>query len=249
VGVTSTTPGLPVSSLYIEPEKATDTEVGVKTSWFKRRLTVNGNLFWTDVDDYQATLLVQDSGGIFQQLLSNIGKVRTRGVELEVTAIPVRDVTLRLASSYNDAVYRSYTNAPCSAEQLEITPTNCVQDLSGQQIVGAPKWIVNPGIDYGHRLPGDLKGTASANYAWRSSYFGSADNSELARIGAYGVLNLRYGVTGVVGANTWNASIWANNALDKHYVVGGLTAAPTLRNYSLYPGSPRIYGATVRFEF
>lgn len=248
-GTTSTSGGLGVESLYIRPEKATDAELGFKTSWLNRKLILNGNLFWTDVEDYQATLLEQDASGTFQQVLSNIGKVRTRGVETELTAVPAKGTTLRLSASYNDAVYRSYKDAPCSAELLAVTPTNCVQDLSGQQVVGAPKWIVNPSIEYGHNLPGDLRGNAGAAYAWRSKFYGSADNSQYAEVASFGLLNLRYAVTGALGAGIWTASLWANNALDKHYLVGGLTAAPTLRAYTLYPGSPRIVGLTLRVEF
>jgi outer membrane receptor protein involved in Fe transport len=42
--------------------------------------------------------------------------------------------------------------------------------------------------------------------------------------------------------------LWANNALDKRYLVGGLSGA-TFRAYSLFPGTPRFWGATVRVEF
>jgi iron complex outermembrane receptor protein len=193
--------------------------------------------------------LQQDAGGNFQQVLSNIGKVRSRGVEAELTAVPVKSTTLRLAASYNDAFYESYTNAPCSAELLVATPSNCVQDLSGQQVVGAPKWVINPSVDYSHNLPAGLRGAANIAYAWRSSFFGSADNSRYAEVPSFGVLNLRYGVTGALGDKAWTLSAWANNALDKHYVVGGLTAAPALRAYSLYPGAPRIVGLTLRVDF
>ena len=40
------------------------------------------NLFLADVKDYQATQLAEVSTGVFVQVLSNIGKVRSRGVEL-----------------------------------------------------------------------------------------------------------------------------------------------------------------------
>src|SRR5258708_25946318 len=43
--------------------------------------------------------------------LSNIGEVRTRGIETEVTAKPVDWLAFDLNASYNDAVYTSYANA------------------------------------------------------------------------------------------------------------------------------------------
>ena len=80
--------GLDTSSLYIEPETATDAELGVKSTLFDRRVVFNVNLFWTRVKDYQATQLIETTIGVFQQALSNIGKVRTQGVETQLSAVP-----------------------------------------------------------------------------------------------------------------------------------------------------------------
>jgi len=69
--------------------------------------------------------------------------------------------------------------------------TNC--DLTGQQVVGAPKWVVNPDISVNHSVGAGLNRYALAGYAWRSSFFGTSDNSEYALVKAYGLVNLRLG--------------------------------------------------------
>ncbi|MDB6088226.1 MAG: fyuA 1, partial [Gammaproteobacteria bacterium] len=138
--------GFPLSSLYVKPETANDAELGIKSTLLNRRLLLNANLFWTNVRDYQATLLESPTnGGPLQQILSNIGKVRTRGVEADISSAPIGGLLLKLAGSYNEAVYLSYPNAPCSAEQLAplLVPGQKVCDLTGQALVGAPKWIAN----------------------------------------------------------------------------------------------------------
>jgi iron complex outermembrane receptor protein len=238
--------GLTSASLYVSPETANDYELGVKSTLFEQRLLANLNLFWTDVKDYQATQLEQTTPGVFVTTLANIGRVRTRGVETEVTAKPVDWLALDLNASYNDAVYTSYANAPCSVESAAAGKVSC--NLSGQQVVGAPRWVVNPDINVNHSLGGGLSGYALAGYAWRSSFFGTSDNSEYARVPAYGLLNLRAGVRGDLGSNKWDFSIYADNALDKRYLVGGLSTA-TFKAYSLFPGAPRFWGATIRLEF
>jgi iron complex outermembrane recepter protein len=242
------------SSLYVKPEVADDAEVGIKSTWLEHRVTANANLFWTQVKDYQATLLESvDNTNSFVQVLSNVGKVRTRGVESEISAVPVEDLTLRLSASLDDATYLSYPNAPCPAEAL--APTNAAQgaiicNLSGRPLVGAPKWTVNPGISYAQRTVADLTGTAEADYSWRSKQYGSADDSEYAQIASYGVLNVRYGISGDVGSDKrWNLSVWSNNVLDKHYVTGGVVVASSLYNYYLFPGLPRTYGLTLHVKF
>ena len=107
---------------------------------------------------------------------------------------------------------------------------------------------MNPDISVDHSLGVGLEGYALAGYSWRSSFFGTSDNSEYGRVNAYGLVNLRAGVRGDLGSNKWDVSVWANNALDKRYLVGGLSGA-MFRAYSLFPGTPRFWGATFRVEF
>jgi iron complex outermembrane receptor protein len=158
---------------------------------------------------------------------------------------------LKLSGSYNDAVYMSYHDAPCSAEQLAplLVPGQKVCDLTGQALVGAPKWIVSPSVSHTHTLFAGIAGTAFASYSWRSWFYGSADNSRYALVPDYGLLNLRYTVQGRGGSAPWSLSIWSNNVLDKRYVIGGLVASGRLYNYSETPGFPRTVGATLNVSF
>lgn len=244
---------LGTQSLFVSPEIADDAELGVKSTWLQHRLTANANLFWTQVKDYQATLLEPvGNTNTFVQVLTNIGKVRTRGVESEISAIPVDDLTLRLSASYDNATYLSYDDAPCSAEAL--APTNSAQgvilcNLSGKPLVGAPTWIVDPGISWSRHVFGSLIGNAEADYSWRSKQYGSADDSRFAQIASYGVLNLRLRLSGDLrGDKSWGVDIWSNNLLDKRYVTGGVTVASSLYDYYLYPGLPRTYGLSVHVK-
>lgn len=241
------TAGLTTDSLYVDPEKALDYELGFKSDWLGRHLQLNANLFWVDVTDYQATQLIETSPGVFTQNLSNIGKVRSKGVEAEFQARPLEGLTFSVNGSYNDAKYRSYANAPCSAESLAAGLRVC--DLSGEGVVGAPKWIASAATQFEHALTERLSGFAGAEYSWRSSFYGSADNSELARVKSFGILNLRAGVTGDWGDRQWTLSVWAKNLTDEVYTLGGLSTASGTLQYAQYPGNPRAIGATVRVDF
>jgi iron complex outermembrane recepter protein len=237
---------LPVTSLYVSPETANDYELGLKSTWLDQHLLVNANLFWTQVHDYQATQLEQSSPGVFVQTLTNIGGVRTRGVETELTAKAAEGVAFDLNASYNEAVYTSYENAPCSVEASLAGEKVC--NLTGQQVVGAPRWIVNPDLRLEQAVAGGVTTYGIIGYSWRSSFFGTFDNSEYAVVKSYGLLNLRAGLKGDLGHARWDASVWVNNATDKRYFIGGLTGA-TFNAYSLFPGDPRFWGATIRLEF
>ena len=244
-------PGLDVSSLYVRPERARHFEAGVKTALFDRRLLLNANLFWMRIEDYQATLLVQPgTGDTFQQILSNIGAVRTQGVEADIAATSDAGVTFDLSASYNEAIYLSYANAPCSAEQLapNLVPGQKVCDLSSQALVGAPQWIVNPGLSYRHPLLTSLSGELQARYSWHSSYFGTADDSQFARVPSYGILNLRYSIGGTWRQHPVSLSFWSNNALNRRDMIGGVLVAGRLYHYMGTPAAPRTIGITLRLD-
>jgi iron complex outermembrane receptor protein len=251
INPTPPAPGLGVDSLYVRPERANDFEAGVKTSLFDRRLLLNTHLFWMRIKDYQATLLVApNTGDSFQQILSNIGAVRTRGVEADIAATTDAGVTFNLAASYNEAIYLSYPNAPCSAEQLapNLVPGQKICDLSSQALVGAPRWILNPGLTWRHRLFANLSGEFQAGYSWHSSYFGTADDSQLARVPSYGILNVRYSIAGKWRERPLTLSFWSNNALDRREMIGGVLVAGRLYHYMGTPAVPRTVGITLRVD-
>jgi iron complex outermembrane receptor protein len=108
---------------------------------------------------------------------------------------------------------------------------------------------LNPDLNLTQELGGGVTGYALVGYSWRSSFFGTPDNSEYGVVRAYGLLNGRVGLRGELGRKAkWDVSAWADNAVDERYLVGGVTG-PTFGAYSLFPGNPRFWGATARVEF
>jgi iron complex outermembrane receptor protein len=168
--------------------------------------------------------------------------VRTRGVEVELTAAPIDGLTFALATSFNDATYTDYQNAPCPAERT--AAPSC--DLTGERLYLSPRWIANPSVSYEFDLA-DLTFFTNVNYAWRSKYLGSSDSSILSELDAYGVLNARLGIRGPWDDKQWSVSLWSNNASDETYFLALSRGANG--EYSGQRGLPRAYGATVRIDF
>ena len=66
------------------PEDALDYEAGLKTTWLDHKLTINPNLYYVQITNYQAVLNTQLPGqNTTSQILSNVPGVRLRGVEVE----------------------------------------------------------------------------------------------------------------------------------------------------------------------
>ena len=75
----------------IRPETIDSYEIGAKTTWAGGRVTANVAAFWTDVQDYQTTIVDIERNGV--SFFTNAAKVRTRGVEADLRATPNRWMT------------------------------------------------------------------------------------------------------------------------------------------------------------
>jgi iron complex outermembrane receptor protein len=245
-GVSTTLPGsgLGLNSLKVKPEVAQDLEAGIKSQWFDHRLQLDLDGFYTKVRDYQATYFETPPGGTSTvQVLTNVGRVVTRGVEAELTARPIDGLTLNATGSYNDAYYASYPAGPCP---VEISAATC--NLTGKPVAGAPRWIANIGGQYEHPVTEAMTGYLEANYSWRSHYYGYLDDSTYDRTGDYGLVDMRVGLKAANGR--WDVSVWAKNLGDAHYVASYLSyGSLTPGAYVPFFGDPRTYGLTLRAGF
>nr|WP_236173362.1 TonB-dependent receptor [Pseudomonas pseudonitroreducens] len=235
-------------SLLVGPERANDAELGIKTTLFDNRLQLNTNLFWTGIHGYQATTLYQPPGSTqLVSVLSNAGSVRSRGLEFEATALPIRGLTLNVNGSYNDVTYLSFKDAPCPAEVSTQpgAPASC--DLTGQRVVGASKWIANLNGEYAWNLDDGIRPYVTGSYSYRSEAEGTLDNSDLSKIDGYGLANFSVGLRKDLGDGQLDASLWLKNAFDKDYYLAAF--ASINGSYTASVGQPRTLGASVRYDF
>lgn len=245
-GINSTLPtALGLQSLIVQPETATNYELGIKSRFAHNRIQMNLSVFNTDISDYQANYSVTVPGTTTTvSIITNVGKVRTRGVELDATAVPVRGLTLGLNGSYNEAVFVSYPNGPCPVEVIG----QAICDLSGKPVPQAPKWIANATISYRTDLGGGVVGVVGGNYAWRSSRYGYIDDSAYTRIPGTGLLNADIGIE--LADGRYQLSLWGKNLTNLRQPAAYLNYGSVVPgNYAAYFIEPRIYGLRVRASF
>ncbi|WP_260927629.1 TonB-dependent receptor [Novosphingobium sp. 9] len=232
--------------ILTKPEKSTDFEGGIKTTWANGRVTANLNFYNDTITDYQSNR-IDTSNPSFGTYLANVGKVRMRGFEFEASARPIPVLSINLNTSYNDAKYLSYDDAPAPLEyQAALGGSSATLSLTGYQVIGAPKWTVQGGLDLDQPLSDHLSLTAYANTSWRSrtaminprSIYGWQDN--------YAVLDAGIGVKAPDGS--WSLQAWARNLTNTHYAVsyGSASAAAPVTEVL---GNPRTYGVTFSHRF
>ncbi len=223
--------------VFVRPEKVDAWELGVKSRFFGGKAELNLALFWTDDSDYQAnyynTLVTPAVGYI-----SNVGKLRSRGVEVDARATPVDGLTLTFAGTYNDAYYLSYPKAPAPYLSSYLG----FVDLSGQQASGAPKWSLSGSAEYvDHAGRVDVYLGTDASY--RSSFIASVNLDPLTLVPGYGLLGLHAGVRDPDGK--WDVSVWARNVTDTNYYNTKAVSA-TYGTVLASLGEPRTFGVTLR---
>ncbi len=224
----------------VDPEKVDNFELGLKSQFLDRQLTFNLAGFWTEVRDYQTAITEQVPDTVnFRQYIANIPKVRSRGFEADVVYAPTNYVSLTASAAYADTTYRNYTNAPQAQEHLNL---GALQDLSGEQLSGVPKFTYTLGADVAQPVGGALEVYGHADFSHRSSYNTSATNSAWAQIEGYGLLNARLGLRSEDAR--WDISVWARNLTDKNYFQTLSPAATGLVTALI--GEPRTVGVTLR---
>ncbi|WP_375250025.1 TonB-dependent receptor, partial [Sphingomonas sp.] len=255
-----------LSAATVRPEKVNHYELGLKTQFLDRRATVNIAAFWTDIEDYQATV-TNGQLGVLRGYLANAGKVRTRGVEVDSAFRPTARLNVYVNGAYTDAKYVRFTDAPCppelsggttataanpaspagqagTATAPSYSPSFC--DVSGQRLPGISKWAFSYGAEYG--VPLAAGGNVYVGYdgSYRSSFSANPSESIYTNIDGYALSNFRLGYRSDQGLN---AFLWLRNAFDKDYYELLATQSGNTGLIVGQPGDPRTYGVTVSASF
>lgn len=217
-----------------DPERVTAYEFGLKSEWFDRRLRLNLALYRNNYDDLQR--VVQDFSLVQRTL--NAATARIQGAELEISAIPVRNLTLSASVGYTDAKYLSFNNLDLTGDKVPDP------DLAKRLLLSqAPKWnynlIANYAVEMGDRGKLDF----------RASYYhlGRRANDDLnkAILPAYGLLDASVGWTSDDGR--YGISVFGKNLTNKLAYANGGTVSSTFESLPILP--PRRYGVEFTFKY
>jgi iron complex outermembrane receptor protein len=118
------------------PEKIWSYEVGLKSDLFDRRLRLNVTGFHFDDEGFQGgTAFINPATGALTFVTGNLGGLRNTGVEIEMVAVPVRNLTLTVNAGWQDARYVIDRNAPVvnqfNLQSVAAQQAECVAALAG----------------------------------------------------------------------------------------------------------------------
>jgi len=222
----------------VRPEKARNYELGIKSVLLNHALLLNANIYQTTITDYQSNLTVEDTTSTsgFRTYLGNIPGVRARGLELEANYAATRNLKLNLNASFNRAIYLDYTTLAPDTSSAQLV------NFAGRQLHGAPKVIVNAGVDYSHPI-GSYLGRVFLNESFRSGTYLAASQSPNTWQSAYSLLD--GGVSFGTRDGRYELSLVAKNLLDKDYATGAGSYSGS-GAVSAQPGYDRTFAVVFR---
>ena len=214
-----------------EAEKMWSYEVGTKTAWLDKRLTVNAGVFYQDYTDKQGTRQVLLDSGLLGIGPINAGAATALGFELETIWMPVENLTLSVNYTWLQTEYQDFTQVTTGASQIaragncELVPddnrplrTACRIDLSGNELEGAPKHALLAGITHLEPFSDHLKWLTEVSAQYQSERYQSEFND--LQFAPYWLFDLRLGLI----AEQWEVVGYVANLLDDDTIKSGFVA-------------------------
>ena len=117
------------------PETAWSYEAGAKTELFDRLIRFNVTGFWLDVADLQTPSAFVAPDGSLTFITRNFADYENKGVEVEITTVPIEGLNLFAAIGYQDDEYAIDPDAPALDEfgiqSVAAQQQDCLAQLAG----------------------------------------------------------------------------------------------------------------------
>jgi len=218
----SSDPSQPPLYAY-KPEFSNNIEIGSKNVLLNNRLQINLSLFYVKVNDAQVpTLILPDAVTITK----NAGELTSKGIDLQISTTPVKDLQIEYNLGLNDATYNT----------LKLSQNGNEVDLKGAHQIFTPSLTSMTAIQYGYEI-GKVKLVARGEWMLLGKqYFDLANTIQQS---SYSVFNTRVGIV----VQKFEVMFWGRNLGDKEYIAYAYDFGAT------HLGNPRTYGVTVRKTF
>lgn len=267
------------SSLRFAPEKVDAFEIGLKYS--TRKWSANIAAFRQEFENFQlntfngTSFVVQNINGCGESLTTgsiDVGGGRcdrddvkpglvSQGVEVELTATPVRDIRVSGGLTYAEAKFR---NRLVGSSDGQTPLDDALFLLPGNVNSNAPKFVTTVSFAWTPPLGGSgLSGLVYFDGRMTSDYNTGSDLFPEKEQDGYSVWNARIGIRGP--EESWAVEFWGQNIFNTRYTqvafnsplqgsgssahVRAGRAAVATQLFSAYLAEPRTYGITLRGKF
>jgi iron complex outermembrane recepter protein len=244
----------------VNPEFATNYEIGLKTQWLDNRIRFNPTIYYVKYTDAQraANIPAVKGGASFQEtVFYNAAEITSKGAEIELQALLTDHFLVRVAGSYLDAKYDKFridqpqVGNPVIGDPNGNGIVETHQDFTGLPVPRSPKKSVSLSGTYTWDLAtaGKLDLSGEVYYEDKNLFYISAAVPGVRSYDAYldskVLTSLSLGYTSDNGH--YYARLYGKNLGDKRYRVASQSVA-NLWTHTQW-GEPRNYGLQVGVKF
>ncbi len=252
-----------------DDETAVNYEIGAKTQFAERRITLNVAAFYSDIEDLQATT---DAGTCSSRIVFNVPEARSVGIEAELFARANDNWDFAFSATLVDAELRSSVTSTSAAGTIVVGGLK-----SGNQLPTAPEFQAVGSVGYRVPLRGKLDAFANFTVQYVGSSFSQfSDNTPNAgliarqpnalpgsarlitfgnpnidrfafdaKLDAYTIGNLRLGVQ----RDQWEAALTINNLWDERALLALDRERGRSARVGYLTNMPRTFGVSLRRNF
>ncbi|WP_164847425.1 TonB-dependent receptor [Sphingobium algorifonticola] len=199
----------------VDPETVLSYEAGAKLELWDKRLRLNLAGFTNDYKNFQEVVSITDPNFGLLSIVENVGKLKTQGVEAEVTFRPVPALTLFGSLGYTDAQYKEIrAGAPFGLEDRPVQ---------------VPEWTTSLGAQVTKDVGNAAQLRLRADWSYNSGYenylnnvkAGATDTSFRDGLAtkSFNIVNVRATYAYQSNAADWDISVYARNLLNETYLV------------------------------
>lgn len=199
---------------FVDPEQIENHEIGLKSQFWNRRMTLNLAGYSYKADDIQFQQTFLDPAGGFGSEFGNIATQKAYGLELDIAAAVTNRLRFDGAVAYTHAELSEFF-AVDNFDPRTITDPGSVpeQNFGGNRPRYAPRWSASAHAEYDIAMAANGVFTLSGDVAYKSMQFGEEINSPKTIVDSYliGDASLRY----ESDDGRWTASLWVKNITDE----------------------------------
>ncbi|MFC4144408.1 TonB-dependent receptor [Pedobacter mendelii] len=209
-----------------KPEYSNNFEIGSKNIFLDDRLSINVAAFYIKLTDAQIPVLVLPDA---VTITRNAGELTSKGLELELSAKPVKGLNVDYNFGYTDATYTS----------LQLPQNGATVNLNGNRQIYTPQITSMLALQYAYELDKSLKINLIARGEWLFTGNQFYDLANQIEQKGYNLFNAKLGVSN----KRFDLFFWGRNLGNKTYIDYAYDFG------AAHLGNPKTYGVSLVGRF
>jgi iron complex outermembrane receptor protein len=215
-----------------DPEYSNNYEIGYKSFFLNKKLSIGASAFLIQWKDLQFYNLVAP----FTYARENVGNAQSAGLELEISALPLKGLQLDGSFGYNPTEYKGF-----DLKRVNFVTGIETTAIGGNKLSNAPSHTLFLGAQYEYAINKNVKAVIRGEIRNLGKQYTDIQNQ--IEQPTYTLLNSRIGLT----SNQYSLFIWGQNLSNVRYLAYGNPDSSFGRQARM--AQPRTVGITLSAKF